>query len=442
MPDYVIIGAGITGLTCGFELLKRGADVVVLEAQSSVGGKISTDRDSGYLLESGPNSLRVDSAQIDTLLSELGLADRILEASPHAKKRFILRDGKWVQVPTSPASAISTPLFSLAGKLRILAEPFIRRGTAEDESVEAFITRRLGREVFQYAADPFVTGIYAGDSSQLSMRHTFPSMWRAEREAGSLIRGVIKGRKSKGPKRKTDIISFPNGLGELTGALRSRLVDRVKTSDTAITIERSESRYSIVTPNETIHARHVICASPAYQTAEQLGGLSSTIGRTLCEIGYPPIAVVYLGYRAEQFDKPIEGFGGLIPSIENRKILGVIFSSSNFSGRAPEGHILLTVLVGGARNRAVETWSDDHAIAVAEAEIAALMKPKGQPTFRKSRIWKRAIPQYTLGYQRILDEITAFERQYPGLHILGNYRGGIAMSSCIRTATALAERLV
>jgi oxygen-dependent protoporphyrinogen oxidase len=442
MPDFVIIGAGITGLTCGYELLKRGADVVVLESQSSVGGKIATDRDSGYLLEAGPNSLRIDSDEIDALLDDLGLTNRILHASPNAKKRFILKRGQWLQVPGSPVSAIKTPLFSFVGKLRILIEPFIKKGIVEDESIESFITRRLGSEVFHYAADPFVTGIYAGDTSLLSMRHTFPSMWRAERTHGSLIRGMMRSKKGHARKRKTEIISFPNGLSELTGALRAKLGVRVRTSDAAIRIESSEAGFKIVTPTESIDANHVICASPAYQTADQAEMLSSSFANSLRKIDYPPIGVVYLGFRVDQFANPIEGFGGLIPSIEQRKILGVIYSSSNFPGRAPADHILLTVLVGGAKHREVEEWSEDNAVAVAVSELQSLLPHSGKPSFAKARIWKRAIPQYTLGYQATLDAIASFESQHPGLHILGNYRGGIAMSSCIRTATELARRLV
>lgn len=441
MPEYIIIGAGITGLTCAYELRKHKKDVLLLEAASSVGGKIATDRDSGYLLEAGPNSLRVDSEDINTMLAELGLAERVLEASPNAQKRFILRDGRWVQVPDSPGSAITTPLFSLTGKLRILAEPFIARGTAEDESIQSFITRRLGREVFQYAADPFVTGIYAGDTSSLSMRHTFPSMWNAERKSGSLIRGMLASRKSKG-RVKTRIISFPNGLGELTASLRSHLGPIVHTSDSAITISREDAGYRVTTPTETITAPHVILASPASHTAEQIASLSPETTSVLSDINYPPIGVVYLGFRADQFDSPIEGFGGLIPGIEKRKILGVIYSSSNFPGRAPEGHILLTVLVGGAKHPEVAGWDEEHAIDVARSEIDDLLPHRGAPQFQRARIWKRAIPQYPVGYQVVLDQLDRFEREHPGLYCVGNYRGGISMTSCMRSATHLVRRIV
>jgi oxygen-dependent protoporphyrinogen oxidase len=415
--------------------------VLLLEASSSVGGKIATDRDSGYLLEAGPNSLRVDSEDINTMLAELGLADRVLEASPNAQKRFILRGGRWVQVPGSPLGAITTSLFSLAGKLRILAEPFIARGKSEDESIESFITRRLGGEVFRYAADPFVTGIYAGDTSKLSMRHTFPSMWKAERDSGSLIRGVMASKKSKG-RMKTKIISFPNGLGELTTSLRSHLGPIVRTSDSAIKISRDASGYRISTPTETLTAPRVILAAPAIHTAEQIAALSPQTSGVLSGIDYPPIGVVYLGFRADQFSSPIEGFGGLIPSIENRKILGVIYSSSNFPKRAPDGHVLLTVLVGGARHPDVADWSEEHAIEVARGEIDDLLPHVGAPQFQRARIWKRAIPQYPVGYQRVVDEIDRFEREHPGLYCVGNYRGGISMTSCMRSATQLVRRIV
>jgi oxygen-dependent protoporphyrinogen oxidase len=216
----------------------------------------------------------------------------------------------------------------------------------------------------------------------------------------------------------------------------------VRTSDSAIKISRDASGYRISTPTETLTAPRVILAAPAIHTAEQIAALSPQTSGVLSGIDYPPIGVVYLGFRAEQFSSPIEGFGGLIPSIENRKILGVIYSSSNFPERAPEGHVLLTVLVGGARHPEVADWSEEHAIEVARGEIDDLLPHIGAPQFQRARIWKRAIPQYPVGYQRVLDEIDRFEREHPGLYCVGNYRGGISMTSCMRSATQLVRRIV
>ncbi len=222
MPEIIVIGAGISGLTVAHKLTRAGKDVVVLEAECAEGGKILTERREGYLLEAGPNSLRVENQETVDLIDECGLTDRAIEAGPDSKKRFILKNGKWVKIPAGPVEAIKTPLFSIMGKLRIPCEPLIPRTMLADESAASFVSRRLGREVLDYAADPFITGIYAGDPTRLSMRHAFASMWRAEQEHGSLIMGMLRNR-TKANKRKLrpKVISFPDGLSELTAALRT-----------------------------------------------------------------------------------------------------------------------------------------------------------------------------------------------------------------------------
>ncbi len=441
-PDFIIIGAGITGLTAAVTLKRAGKSVVILETAPNAGGKIGTERVDGYLLESGPNSIRVENQATLDLIESMGLRDRMLDASAASKQRYILKNGKWVKVPGGPLEAIATPLFSFGGKLRILVEPFIAKSSAVDESAESFVTRRLGSEVFNYAADPFITGIYAGDPAKLSMRHSFPSMWDAEQQHGSLIRGMLRKKKTSPPKMKSRIISFPNGLSELIDGLRDELEDAIRLHDGAIHIEKLNDHYGVSSSAGYFRSAQIILALPSYNVAKMIAPIAPAMSDVLDVIDYPPVAVVYLGYRNDQFTKPPEGFGGLIPSSEKRKILGVIFSSSNFEGRAPKDHLLLTVLMGGARNREVSEWSDDRIVSTGIAEVQDLFRPKGTPQFQHTKVWKRAIPQYNVGYSSVLEEIERTEAANPGLHFLGNYRGGISMGSCIRNATELAKRLV
>jgi len=444
MPDIIILGAGISGLTAAHELQKAGKDVLVLEEAPAAGGKVESERIDGYLLEAGPNSLRVENQATIDLIESLGLHDRLIEASPASKMRFILKNGKWIKVPSGPIEAITTPLFSLRGKLRILWEPFVTRTSLQDESAASFVTRRLGKEVFDYAADPFITGIYAGDTTKLSMRHAFGAMWRAEQEYGSLIRGVIKTKKAASgkPKIKKRIVSFPNGLSELTLALREKLGPALKLQEDVKGISRSNGAYQIATSEGTFEAPKLIVTVPAYKTSKLLSNLAPELTASLNDIDYPPVAVVYLGYREDQFEKPLAGFGGLIPSSESRKILGVIFSSSNFEGRAPSAHVLLTVIMGGARNRGIAEMTESQILQAATSELANLYPISGAPAFQRMRLWRRAIPQYNVGYSAVLEAIEKAESGLAGLHILGNYRGGISMGSCIRNATELANRLV
>ncbi len=443
MPEFIVIGAGISGLTVAHKLVRAGKDVIVLESSDTAGGKILTERIDGYLLEAGPNSLRVENQETVDLIEECGLTSRMIEASPNSKKRFILKDGNWVKIPGGPGEALSSPLFSLGGKLRISLELFIPKTKSDDESAASFVARRLGKEVLDYAADPFITGIYAGDPQKLSMRYAFPSMWNVEQRYGSLLKGMVKGRKGHTKdKIKPRIISFPEGLSELMNAIKSQLSHCLQLHNGALRIERVQNGFIVMTSTETFEARQIIFASPAYDVAPMIHTIAPVLTKTLNGVAYPSVAVVYLGYREDQFSPQPEGFGELIPSKENRKILGVIFNSSNFPDRAPEGHLLFTILMGGARKAEIVEQQDDKILETALKEINDLLKPSDAPTFQHVRVWKRAIPQYNMGYATVLDEIQRTEQNNPGLHFIGNYRGGISMGACIKNATELAKKLV
>lgn len=443
MPDVIIIGAGISGLTAAHKLAKAGKDVLVLEEESRAGGKIVTEREDGYLLESGPNSLRVENQETMELIREAGLENRIIDANPTSKKRYVLKHGAWVQLPRGPKEAITTPLLSVGGKLRILIDLFVSKTKAEDESAATFVRRRLGHEILDYAADPFITGIYSGDPEKLSIRYAFGSMWQAEQKHGSLIKGMMKSRSKKGPaKPPSRVVSFPEGLSELTSALREQLGNKLKLHSGAISIQKSSSGYRVTASSGSFEAPEIVFALPAYHVAPMVKELSSDLSNKLQKVFYPPVGVIFLGYRIDQFRTPPEGFGGLIPTKERRNILGIIFSSSNFPDRAPEGHLLFTIVMGGAKHPEIGEWEEEIILETAMAEARDLLKPNGEPAFRHLAVWRHAIPQYNVGYGAILNAIDRTEAQYPGMYFIGNYRGGISMGACIKNATELANRLV
>lgn len=439
----IVIGAGISGLTAAHKLVKAGKEVIVFEEASRAGGKIVTAREEGYVLESGPNSLRLENQETIDLIEEIGLSERIIDANPTSKKRYVLKQGRWVQLPRGPKEAITTQLLSPAGKIRILWDPFVPKTNLEDESAASFVRRRLGKEILDYGADPFITGIYAGDPEKLSMKHAFASMWRAEQEYGSLIKGLMKARAKKDPaKIRPRVMSFPEGLSELTSALRDRLDGKLRLHSGAIGIKHSANGHSVTSPEGSFESPSIIFALPANHVAPMIEPIAPELSKTLLGISYAPVAVVFLGYAANQFAKVPEGFGGLIPSKEKRNILGIIFSSSNFPNRAPAGHLLLTVLIGGARNQEIVNWSEDRILETAISEVRDLLKPNGEPAFQHMTLWRHAIPQYNVGYSAILNAVERTERENPGLQFIGNYRGGISMGACIKNATELASRLV
>ena len=444
----VVLGAGITGLTAAWRLQRAGFSAVVLEKSSRMGGAIGAVRSGGWLHELGPNSLLEGSREVAAFIEELGLGPRRLYASPAAKQRYIVRRGRLVAMPTSPWGFATTKLFSARAKLALLGEPFRARGSAEaEESVASFVLRRLGREFLDYAVNPFVGGVYAGDPARLSLRHAFPKLQALEREHGSLIRGALKRRNaSGGPKGR--IFSFPNGLGEIPAAIAAVLGDRVKLNTTAICLRRIEHGWEIECESDdrswTEPCDAIVCALPAdaLATLKFEGVATSRELSVLKEIEHPPVASVFTGFRSADVRHSLDGFGVLVPQLERRLILGTLFSSTLFSGRAPQDHVALTTFVGGMRRPDLVGLEDRELLRVVQEDLGCLLGVSAPPVFTRIQRWTRAIPQYTLGFQRYKDAISAVEAEAPGLFIGGNCRDGISLSNCIAAGGRLANAVV
>lgn len=436
--SVAIVGGGVTGLAAAYRLHSRGHLVTLYEAAPRVGGVVRTERRDGYLAEAGPNSLAEPAALAMALLDELGLVGRRVEAAPNARTRYILRAGRPVPLPSSPGALLSSGAFSLRAKLAILREPFVRRSDpAVEESVAAFFSRRLGTEVLAYAAEPFVGGIYAGDPAALSMRHALPRLYRLEQEHGSLVRGAVaKGQKPQPP------ISFPNGLGELPLTLAERLGDRIRLSTPVQGITRRASGWLVRGADGETRHDALILAVPAHVLgALPVEGAAGPGPAELAAIPYAPVAVVVLGFRRDDVAHPLDGFGLLVPAVERRRILGTLFSSSLFPGRAPPAHVTLTTFVGGARQPELAALEAGALVTLVRDEIAESLGARGEPTFRHVVRWPRAIPQYVLGYGRWLSLMADIETANPGLVLAGSYRGGIALGDALCSGLEAAARV-
>ncbi len=439
----IVIGAGLTGLAVAMELRRAGQRVLVLEAAARAGGAVSTDAADGFLAERGPNTLMVNDPQVGEFLRVNGLEGEILP--PRAARRFIVRGGRPLALPSGPVGAVTTPVFSLAGKLRVLAEPFIPRGTADDESLADLVRRRLGPEMLAYAIEPFVAGIYAGNPEKLSARHAFPKLWNLERRHGSFIRGALRLRRS-GPAQR--MVSFRAGMRALPDALASSLGADLRLGARVEQIARDDDGRWRVTWREeggvvsAADATALVCAAPAF-TVPSLpwpGALRDGLG-IFNEVEYPPVSVVVHGFRRADVAHPLDGFGMLVPAVERRRILGTLFSSSLFPGRAPGGCVLLTTFVGGSRQPRLAELGDDALDHDVCADLRELLGADGAPVFRRIYRWPRAIPQYNTGFGRILSALESLEAAWPGLHLAGNYRGGIAAGQCILNGMQLAARI-
>ena len=460
--DVVVIGAGISGLACAYQLQRAGKKPLVLEAGGRPGGKVSSQWQDGFLLEHGPASIRGTSRELEELIELLSLHEAVRVPAPEAARRFVLRGGKLRALPAGPGGLIGSSLFSTRAKLRLLAEPFIRplppdTRDAEDESVAAFVHRRLGSEFLEYAADPFVAGIFAGDAEKLSMKSAFPQLAAFESAHGSVAKGILHAGRQKRAAHKTSgpagaaagppqasQITFQDGLSTLTDALSRELADRLYL----------ESRVERLTPVEggvevevhrgevrtTITASRVVMAVPAKAASRLLGPVDSALAEKLSGIPYPAVRVISVAYRRKDIRRPLDGFGFLLPKSEGKSLLGAIWSSTVFPHRAPKEGALFTCFVGGAR-RPEAAAPENVSTREILGELARIMEFHGEPLFVKEHYWEDAIPQYVIGHAATMKAVVEFEKQQPALSLLGNYRGGVALADCLRESGRVAAEI-
>ena len=448
--DVIVVGGGISGLACAWNLEHRGIRVLVLESEAQAGGSIGTAREHGCLLEAGPNSALDTTPLIARLLDQLGIAHERIAANPAARNRYILRAGRLIALPLAPWEFVASPLFSARAKLRLLGEPFIGAGDpAAEESVAAFVRRRLGREFLDYAINPFVAGVYAGDPELLSVNAAFPRLHELEQTYGSLIRGYVAGsrarrRNPEKSKHAAPMFAFREGMQTLTAAI-ARGLARVELATSAVKVVPGADGFRVTArradTEREFRAQAVVLATPAYAAARLAAPFSAAAGAALAAIEYPPVAVAISAYRRDAVRHALDGFGVLVPQRERRQILGTIFSSSLFDHRAPPGLALLTTFLGGMRQPEIARLDEPAIRAIVQAEHAAMLGAPARAEFARIRRWERAIPQYTLGHGGRISTIEAVERDFPGLFFCANYRGGVAIGDCIKSAERTAVQV-
>jgi oxygen-dependent protoporphyrinogen oxidase len=425
LDPVIVVGAGIAGLTCARALVRRGIETVVLEAGKRAGGVIQSERIDGFLVERGPNSL-LPTAHTFRMLEELGLLDTMLKADRKAS-RYVVVGGQLRKIPFGA--------LSVKGMARALAEPFIRSKSGEDESVASFFQRRLGDEVYERLAAPFIGGIYAGNAERLSIAAAFPRLVETEREYGSIMAGMLRGSRRKPaegaskPRRPGGISSFPEGMETLPRKIAEGLNIELQSQGVRI--------------GKTASARATVLATPAYAAAEIVAPADPDLADMLNAVEYAPIVIAATTLRGAGAAGAPQGFGYLAPPVERLHTLGTLFSSSLFPGRAPAGRALLTSFLGGALRPEAYDWPDTRVWEAVCPELKRTLRIPDNPEPLALVRYRRAIPQYLIGHLRWKRALDAQLKRSPGLFLTGNYLEGVSVPAAMehgeRTAAAVAE---
>jgi oxygen-dependent protoporphyrinogen oxidase len=435
VTSTIVVGGGLSGLVRAYALARRGEDVLLLERSPQPGGVVLTDRVDGYTIERGPNTVR-PAPELWSLICDLRLLAEAELASPSAK-RYLDFDGRLQPMPMSPFDLIGTRLLSLRGKLRLLGEPFITRRGSQDESVRDFFTRRLGPEVAERFVEPFVSGIFAGDAGELAAASAFPALKAFDTQYGSLLRGAIQSRKGNRPaavKPPRGLLSFRQGLSTLPRAIAAELKDRLKLECPVREIAQAASGWKAFTENGAFEAERLILATPLAEAGALVQTVSPEAAAALAAIPSPPLAVLHLAWPADAFRLPPRGFGYLVVPQASRRILGCLWTSSLFPGRAPEGQALLTIYLGGRLDPNAAGLADEALVETAVGDVREAMGVRGDPRVVAVTRWTHSIPQYDRGHAERIRALEEAEIRHPGLTFLGNYRGGISVGDVVKNA--------
>ncbi|WP_338874524.1 protoporphyrinogen oxidase [Spirosoma sp. SC4-14] len=435
-----IIGAGISGLTLAYELERNGIDYHIWEAADQPGGYIQSRWKTGpygqqYLCELGPNSLLGDASLLQWL-DELGLTPELVFSRPVSKARYVFRKGQYRQLPAGPASLLFGSFFSWKTKLAIFRERNNTTLSPDGETLDAFFRRRFNNELVDYALTPFVAGVYAGEPSQLLVSETVPVLLQFEKNYGSVLRGLIKNQSASGRRQS---FSFRNGMQTLPNTLAAN-VTNLSLNTPVERIDRTGDGWLVETASGNQTVDELVLAVGTDAAARLLASHYADFANALRQVVYPPMTVIHSTYKRADVKHPLNGFGGLNPSIEGCFATGHIWSSSVFDGRCPHNEVLITTMVGGQTNERNAYLADDVLAENVHTELASSFGIRAdKPLFRAITRWPRAIPQYNAQIIDVRRRAKALENE--GLRMCANWLQGVSVSDCIGKARQVANQL-
>jgi oxygen-dependent protoporphyrinogen oxidase len=471
----VIVGGGITGLAA-LEYMTRMSPVTrvtLVEASSRLGGHIQTHRIRGYIMEGGPDVILTAKPAALELARRVGLGDRIQSTSRAVKGSYILTahglrripDGLTGLVPSRFRPFATTTLLSPFGKARVALDYAIPpRRDDDDESIERFVTRRLGREMYERLVEPLLSGISAGDGSRLSIGSMFPQLRAFERDHGSLIRGMLASRhktNGNGHAPRADapspFASFPNGLQELVDAVARAVRQRdprhehheIVLDAPVASIRRAERaalksgapRYIVeLFGGRVLTADAIIVATPAHAASTLVEAIDPLLADMLRDIEYASMVTMSLAYRSEDVPRPLDATGYVVPRVMGRPVLACTWASAKFDGRAPADHVQFRLFIGGAGRGDHVRSSDVELRALAAAELREVMGVTADPSLVRIDRFTRAMPQYTVGHAARMARIASRVACLPGIDLAGAVYGGIGIPDCVRSGVDAAQR--
>ena len=434
--DTIILGAGISGLTLAHYLNKKNRDFLVIESKPSVGGNIISFEKNGFVCENGPNTVLLNKKSVVELIDEIGLKDKIIFPNDYNNKRFLLRKGKLIPIPQNFIEFIKTNLLSLTSKLRLIIEIFIPKHN-RNVSVKSFFKKRFGNNFEEIFVEPFLTGIYAGETNKMSTKHVLNKIWNMEQKSGSIIIDTLKRKKKLNKSRS---FNFKNGLIDFVLAINKNISNKVILKSEVTSVKKIKKGYEIIINNNIkYHCKKLISTLPAFGLANII--FDKKISKDLKKINYCPIMVLHLGIEKSKIKENIDGFGVLTKRKDNQSFLGILFNSRIFPHVAPQGNDLLTVIIGGARQPQLIDQDVNKLKKTIINEIRKIISYDGKIIMENNFLWKNGIPQYDLDHDVLIGNISDFHKKNKNFYILGNYIKGISVSDCIQNAFELSKKL-
>lgn len=456
----VIVGGGITGLAAALRFADAGIPFVLLESQDQLGGKIATERVDRYVIEGGPDCILAAKPAGIALCRALGLEDRLRGTNPAFRRTYVQRGGRLHElpegltglVPSRITPLLRTGILSVAGRVRAGLEAVIpgRKGT-EEESIAQFVTRRFGREAYDWLVEPLLSGIYAGDGERLSLAATFPQLVELERTQGSVLRSMLR-RRLPGPSKEArppvpmGFVTPAGGLGELVEAATRRLPsDSVRRGVAVNSVTLHDDGYVVrLADGDRLITPAVILATPAYVSARLVAGLDPALARELAAIPFVSTATVSLAFPAGAIPagRRLDGYGYVSPRAEGSPVVACTWTSNKFPDRVPADGILIRFFIGREGQEEIVSHSDAALVGLARAELARLFGIMREPALTRVFRWPQGMPQYVTGHGARVERLSRLARRHPGLYLAGASYHGVGIPDCIASGQRAAEAAV